>query len=352
MRFRAILREASRGVLSGTARTLAFLCITVVLIGGLVSVDLVAIRQLIREAQDFRESGAATLIVTAPGRVDGARCRGLAEVVGVEASGAIRPRADAFVVEVLPSAPLLAFDVTPGFGALLGVSDTVGGALVSRDVAETLVIAPGKSVAVRGGALDVGASYSYPDDGRRPGLAWAALLESVDTAPFDECWLRAWPPSEVSRSLLLATVDPGDDAPDIIQLNTTRGAEFDGPEQYAGRVTAPAPLAAAVLAFAVGVAAVRLRRLEWASNLHAGARRRDLVSVALLEAASWLIPALVVVIGAGVFLVAGEDASDHASLVVGIFRIASLALVGAVIGVLIGMHGVREHHLVRYVKDR
>ncbi len=147
------------------------------------------------------------------------------------------------------------------------------------------------------GEAKVSGVYANPDDGRRPGLGYAALVVTPDNEPFDECWLDAWPQRPELAQLLLTTVIPNNDAPDelptIGQFNTTLGAEFDGAARFEQRLTRFAPALSAILAASIAVLAIRLRRIELASARHSGVRGRDLLAITLLESAAWIVPILI-----------------------------------------------------------
>lgn len=405
MRIDALVREIVADVRSGTAR-LALLATVVGALGaGLCALDVLTVRGLLHDAATYRESGAAVLTLAAPGGIDGERCRALAQTDGVTASAALRAREQPLIAAALPDAPLPAYDVTgdiarllgggvggraeslgagtPGavagvgpHGASGGAADAIGAAVPS-DVADELLgrlgpSAPAQpnadratgapsnplgSIATAEGPLLVGSVYAYPADGRRPGFGWAALIPAVDTsAPFDECWISAWPQSDDTRSLLLTALRPGadagDDRPELGQLNASLGLRFDGAERFSARLTAWAPLTATILAALLAGTAVWTRRLQIASDLHAGVRRRDVIVILLVETLAWAAAGALLTLGAAALLAAPIGGRDGLALIAGAVPTVLGMPVGALVGAAVVAASIRERHLFRYFKDR
>lgn len=357
MRVDAILREAGRDIRSGTARAV-LLCLILAVLGiGLVLTEIVAVRTLLDEAERFRSAGGATLTITAPGRVDGSACDRLGEIDGVRGAGAIRERETEMRASALPDAPFATFETTAAFPGLL-VPDAVtpAGLVVSEDVAAELALAVGDPLQTADGRADVAGVYPYPSDGRRGGFGWAVLERVSDDRAFDECWVTAWPVDARLAGLLSLALLPADDLagdpPQVGQLNATLGREFTGPSRFDLRLTAFAPFVAAGLGVLLAWSAVRLRRVELASNLHAGVRRRDAMAVMLLEAAVWALPAAILSAAAGLCASAGVVEPDRFALVLGSLRIAVALLLGAMVGTVAATALVRERHLFAYFKER
>jgi len=352
VRLDAIARELWAGVLSGTARIVTLTVLATIVSAGLSAADIVLTRRLIADAEAFQQAGAATLTLSAEGQVDASACKALAQVEGVRASGAIRRRALPVVASALPGAPLTAFETTPGFAAVLGSPGT--GVVVPDEVADVLGLSEGDRIPTTEGVVEVGGTYPYPDDGRRPGFGWAALIETADTSPFDECWVLAWPQSDAMGSLLLGVLLPGADSerPELGQLNGALGARFDGMALFDGRLTAWAPSLAAALVGVLAFVSVRGRRLSIASDLHAGARRRDIATVMVVEGTTWLTAALILTMGSTAILAAPEALADRGALLVQGARVALASSAAGVAGIVAAVWSVRESHLVRYFKDR
>lgn len=357
MRVDAILREVLRDIRTGTARAVTLTLILSVLGIALVLTEIITVRGLLDEAERFRSAGGATLTITAPGRIDGAACEQLRAIDGVGAAGAVRERRTDLRAGALPDAPLATFETTPGFPALLAPESVAPvGLVVSEDVASELHLAVGDSIASDEGRADVAGVFAYPSDGRRAGFGWAALERVNADRPFDECWVSAWPvdarlPGLLSLSLLPADAESGD-PPQIGQLNPSLGREFTGPDRFDRRLTAAAPLVAAGIGLLLSWGAVRLRRVEMASNLHGGVRRRDAVSIMLLEAAACALPPAVLSATAGMLASAGVVEPDRLGLILSSTRIAAALAIGVIGGTLVATLLVRERHLFRYFKDR
>lgn len=350
MKFEAVTREVWANVRSGTARI-----VTLALLGGIVSAgfataDAVSLRRLIADATVFRESGAATLTLIAEGRVDGSACRALGDVRGVTAAGALRRRDAALVATTLPSSPVDAYETTPGFSAVLGSGGQ--GVVVAVQVAEALGLGGTARMAAAEGDVQIGGTFTYPDDGRRPGFGWAAMIETADDRPFDECWVLVWPQSDAVRTLLPGVASAATEPPQIAQLNSTLGARFDGETRLAERITSWSFALSALLMAVLAFASVRGRRLALASDLHAGARRRDIAGILLLEGAFWLTPVLLTTVGVTALIATPESALDRGALLVQGARVAAGSFAGGCVGLAAGALSVREGGLLRYFKDR
>ena len=107
MRFTSITREAYRDTRSGTARAGTFGLVLALLLLALAAADLLAVRVITDAAERFRTSGASIVTLTAPDRIDGAACDALADIRGIRAAGAPRPRAPGGGAHPRPPAPRL-----------------------------------------------------------------------------------------------------------------------------------------------------------------------------------------------------------------------------------------------------
>ncbi|UAJ78693.1 hypothetical protein IT072_15860 [Leifsonia sp. ZF2019] len=356
MRLGAILREAARDIATGTTRFAGFSILLAIAISGLVSADGIAIARQIAEAEDFREAGGSTQILTAEGRIDPAQCERLGDLPDVVASGALRSDADKVRVSVLPNAPVPSFEVSPGFADVLSArSGNRSGTLISRDLALDVGAQVGESIATDRGSMTVASTFAYPSDGRRPGLGYAVLSITADPGGFDECWVTAWPQLTNVRALLFGTMTPGSDPaskPQISQLNTSHGLSVAGEAGFLGRLTRAAVPVAAMVGVGLGFVSVRLRRLQLASALHAGVRRVDLISTQLLQALAWASSAAVIglaLAGVTASFVPGEDQGAVFEAVSGI---PLAAAVGAVGGAFVATLSAREKQLYRYFAER
>ncbi|GAA4157349.1 hypothetical protein [Leifsonia shinshuensis] len=357
MKLSALFREAGRNIVTGTTRFALLGILSAVVFASLVLLDALTTSGLVASAERFRSSGAATEILVAEGRVDGAACEALAGVPGVTASGALRSSARKITIATLPDAPVPAHEVSPGFSAV--VSDRAGspsGVLLPRELADMIRAGLGDEVATDAGPMRVAEVFDYPSDGRRPGFGYAILSVGSALGSYDECWATAWPQLPNLRTLLLATMSPsagdGADKPQIMQLNSSQGASFEGNASFTDRLTRAAAPAAAVIAAGIGFAGVRMRRLQHTSALHAGLRKGDLLALGLLEAGGWAAAAGVIGVGAAAVGASMVERGDQFAVFASLVGIPLAGVAGALIGTAVAAAAMSEKHLFRYFKDR
>ncbi|PFG41781.1 hypothetical protein ATJ88_0424 [Isoptericola jiangsuensis] len=355
MRPAAVLGEARRNLLSGTTRAAVLVAVAATLLGVLAVADVRAVVGVVQSAAEYRAAAGSVQVLDAPGQVDGARCEALARVDGVVAAGAVRAGGEVRSLN-LPSTPLTSLEVTPGLGGVLGAQAASAGIWLPHELAVALGASAGDVLATDRGAAVVGAVFAYPADGRDPAPSYA-VLEPVPAGAgaFDACWAEVWPADERTTNLLWTVVDADPDAeqpPTLGPLNTTLGRDFDPAALLQERVTRFAPWAALVVGLALGLVAVRLRRLELAATLHAGVGRSALAWQVLVETLCWVLAAAVV---AGA-VVAGAAAWHHPAPDVAVWwtgmRTVAVGLV-AVLGGAVGTAlATRESHLFRWFKER
>jgi hypothetical protein len=361
MRFTAILREAGLNLLSGTTR--AALCAVVLaavlaLLGG---ADIVAVGSLEHRAERFRAVGGSTLIYSMPGKIDGRACDNLSVVPGVSAAGAIRQDPSPHIADALPGQDIPTFAISTGFHGFraLGSPAVGAGVLVSTDLAATLGVRTGDTLHIGGGTSSVADVFAYPSDGRLPGYGYAILIPTITREPFDACWVDAWPANEQIASLLPTTLLPGAvsgraagvPGPRLTQLNSTLGERFDGESLYSDRPTGYAVVPAAAVAFALGYASIRMRRMELAAALHARVRKADVMMQILVETFGWLLGgvALAVPLYAVMAKLAGTGSVGVLmSLGLRVAAVAAFTLPGAILACAL----VREKYLFAYFKGR
>lgn len=354
MRFSSVAREATRNVSTGTSRVVLLFAIAMAAVGSCVSVEVLAISQRVLEASEYRAAGAAVTVMSLPGRVQGEACEALARVPDVLAAGALRETGEVRAI-TLPGEPLDLYEVTPQFGRVLGAPNGGAGVYVSRDVAASL---GAETLPITVPPVHIRGTFDYPPDGRRAGFGWAVLAPTKDVArPFDECWVLAWPQRDDMRQIMFTAAMPSASAdsgepPSIAQLNTKFGASFTGAEDYRSRITQFAGQAAVALGGFMGAASLWMRRVELASNIHAGARRRDLRLQYLLETGAWTVPVAVSCTGLGCLLALALVPSEAASLCLRSLQISGWFLLSALVGAVAGVHLIRERDLSRFVKGR
>jgi len=357
MRLSAWLSEALRNIVTGTTRYVLFTTALTVLSGMLIVADGLAITQQVESAERFESSGAATLILSAQGRIDGAACERLTSINGVQAAGALRQSGNKITFTLIPDSPVPAFEVTPGFTSLLAPESTPGAGLsISRDVAQTLGVRIGDKTATTQGTAQIAAVYDYPDDGRRPGFGYAVLLPADGDNSFDECWARTWPQLDDVGSLLFTALTPGtadpNHPPTLSQLNSSLGEHFDGNTLFRGRITRSTPIVAFAVALALGYVSIRLRYLQLASALHSGVARKDVVVLSTFETLAWSGSAALLSAAVGLAIsVAGPPGPSLPLLLNGLV-IALASFSGAGTGAILSTLLVKEAFLFRYFKDR
>lgn len=357
MRLRSILSEALRNITSGTTRAGTFVLILLVLGAGLVAADIAETRSLITESEHYQGVGASTVTLTAPDRVNGQRCEALNDLPGVQGAGAMKPSDSPLSLAALPGAPMARFDVTRSFSDALGMGGVSNrGILISEEVSSTVQRFRGDALPLDGASARIQGVFAYPTDGRRTGMGWAALVPSTARERFDECWVRQWPEDPMLRTHLLQVVMPGTasdgEEPVIAQLNTTLGTRFTGAERFEQRLLQHVPAALLLSALLLGAVSVRLRRLELASNLHAGARRRDVQAQVIWETVSWSVPAATGAFAAAVLMAAPVGPADQFALIAEGGKGAVAVLAGCIAGAWAMAAAIRQHHFFVYFKDR
>ncbi|WP_144875575.1 hypothetical protein [Microbacterium sp. 1.5R] len=355
MRAHALLREIFRNLTSGTSRLGALFLISALALTLAVLSDVLTISRTVDDAIEYRASGAAVVTLALPGRINGASCDALSEAPNVLAAGAMRPDGKVSAA-TLPGAPLDLYTTTPAFARVLGAEDVGAGVYVSTEVAANL---GSTAVPLTAGApTPVRGTYPYPPDGRRAGFGWAVLSPtSAGDGAFDECWVLSWPQRSDLRQLLLTAVTPGtggaaSQQPIVSQLNTKHGLAFAGSSEYQSRITRYAPYLAALVGLVLSAMAIRFRRIEIASNLHAGAARGTLYLQHLIESAAWSLPAVATAWIVGFVVATLTAPTELSSLALRSAEIALSFSVGTLAGTAFSFLMVRESRLGHYVKGR
>ncbi|MEU7904888.1 hypothetical protein [Actinoplanes sp. NPDC049118] len=355
MRLRSILSEAGRNIVTGTTRALFFGIVLAAINAGLAIADARSIVDIEQRASGFVSAGASVRKMVAKRSTDAAACERLGDVPGIRSAGALR-EADAVVLRTMRSSAIPAYAVSPGLLEVLGgTGDAPAGVWLSADLAATLAVHAGQTLATTVGPLTVAGVFDYPDDGRDSRLAWALLLPQPATGVFDECWADVWPLSESRKTLLHAAlkVDTvSTDPVEIGQLNTGLGTVFDSLGLFGGRPTRFVVPGCALAGLLLGWAAVRLRRLEIAGALHLGQSRRDLLATLALETIAWSSLALLLSAAALLTAVRVMNATDALDIYLIDIRGPAAAAAAALIGAVLATFRIRERHLFAYFKDR
>jgi len=357
MKTRSALSEAWRNVATRTSRPLLSLVVFVCLIGGLALYDTVAIVGILADARAFERSGATVTTVLAPAGVDGAACSNLSRASGVRAAGAVAEAPD-LVLSALPSTGVPVKTVTASFLDLLEhrADRSTPGLYLSEELATALGAHVGDALNTHAGDTVVEGIYRYPDDGRAPGLGYAALIvappESV--APFDECWMDVPHPDDHTSSLIWTAVtanDP-DNSPVLAQLNPSLGRTFDAAARFRDRASAIGSTAALALGAALGAVTIRLRRVELAAALHSRVPRSAVLLQGFTEAILWLAPASAVAFTACLMAAQPGLPGDLSSVLLSAVRVIAAGAAGVILGSATATWFTREKHLFRYFKER
>lgn len=354
MKASAILSEAWRNLATGTTRALLFAMLFAALIATFALADILTISGLRTKAEQFRDSGAAIRTLVAEDHVDASSCDALAETAPIGAAGAMAST-QPVVFSVMPGNSVPAFEVTPSLADVLQLNAAQPlGVWISEQLADTLKAVPGSVIPTASGPLTVAGTFPWPDDGRDSRLGYAVLIPSRSQAPLDECWATIWPTSAVADNLLrsAATVDFASTTPrNLSQVNKNHGTTFDGNAEYLDRLTRGVPFLGGLASLLLGYTATRIRRLEYAGALHAGARKTDTLATALVETSAWAsVGALTA--SAVLALTAEQDPASFAPVFITSTKIVLSAFALAIAGSAIALVGIRERHLFRYFKDR
>ncbi|MDR1798978.1 MAG: hypothetical protein LBR19_03705 [Bifidobacteriaceae bacterium] len=354
-RLREVLREAWRNTASGTSHVARWAVVFAAGVGTCAALDAQTVATLADQASDYRSAGAATWVLAADGAISGPACEALGQIDGVTAAGAMRVLPDKLTITVLPGAPVPAYEVTPGFAAYFGlpVGSGVG---ISDQVAANTGLVAGAALHTTAGSGVVSGVYQYPEDGRRSGLGYSALLPVAATGAFDECWVEVWPVTDRIPPLIRLALLPGvagQENQDITlgQLNRTKGESVDWAGRFDTRLTRSAPVVAVVFGLGLGFAALRSRRLELASNLHDGVPKWWVALQAWFETLVWTVCGALALALALLWVVrdaAGGWAERAAPGLAATLAGVGGAWLGAVAAALL----VREKHLFAYFKNR
>lgn len=355
MRLSSVFTEGWRNFATATFRTVGVggaLCLILAL---LAVADMRSSASLIEAAARFQSSGGATTLVLAEGYVDGRACDRLAEASGIQSSGALRRVSD-LRLAVFPSSGVPTYESSPGFSSLiLGWTPSTEGILVSGALGASLNASPGLVLDVDGADATIGGVFAYPVDGRRADLEYSILLPTPTIGSFDQCWVKAWPIPKNLDSIVRLSLSPDmprDTQPEIRQLNSTLGTDFDGAGLYTARPFRLVSVVALAAGLLIALASVFRRRIEFASLLHAGVSKSALAAQVGVESLLiGLVPMLAV---AAAVLVTTVDIPlvDRGAVQMAGIGVALCGVGGYVLGSIIASLLVRESALFRYFKSR
>ncbi|ADG73020.1 conserved hypothetical protein [Cellulomonas flavigena DSM 20109] len=348
--------EAARNLLSGTTHALRYALVLALVLGALVAAEVATVDELLTRAAAYRASGGSVLTLEAVGQVDGRACEAIGELPGVRAAGALRTRTEPLVSTLLPRGPVAAYSVTPGLLEVVGARQVATpGVVLADDVAESLGLSARSTLVTTAGTTTVRGTYAWPDDGRRAGFGYAALVPDDTGVPYDQCWVEAWPVPTDLANVLRSTLLPAPDGMSEVRssrLNTSLGAHFDGEALYTGRVTRYAAVAGLVAGLLVGLASALGRRLELASARHVGVTRRAQHAQVLVESSVWVLAGGVLAGAAAAATIARAGGHDDGALVLAAAHVVVPGLLGALLGPQLAVAVTQESHLFRYFKSR
>ena len=356
MRPWALIGESHRNLVSGATRAVVLAIVWTGLLATLTVSDVVTAHSLLVRAAEFQSSGAATVVVTAPGRVDGAACELLSRRETVASAGALRAAPVSVEALVSPGVPVPTSEATVGLVDQL-TGAPVWGLLLSADAARSLGVVAGDTLDLDQGVTTVSSVFDYPDDGRRAGLGYSALVTVPAVGAFDECWATSWPLDRDLPGLLASVVLPadadGEEMPTVVaQLNQTRGAEFAGEHLYRSRPTAALPLLAIAGGLVIGAFGVRLRRLELASARHVGVTVADQTIHVSIEAATWITAGAAAALLVVPVVAPGPVVSEPGATWASAALIVASGCVAALAGTIGALATVSERRFVRYFRNR
>ncbi|KAA8816633.1 hypothetical protein EMB92_07120 [Bifidobacterium callitrichos] len=324
--------------------------------------DLMQINRLIDDSRQYAQSGAATYTISLQDGIDGVACEGLSGVDGVQAVGAIRQSDRKIAFATLPSTGIPTYEVTPGavrvFSPTLSDDGTDAdgmGIILSSTVADTLGAQIGRTIAMNhSGDARVRGIYQYPDDGRDSQYSYAVLEPVNSDRPFDACLVRTWPvPNDIEMLMYLsARVTGKDQHPQISQLNSRLGSTPPSQTLFSERLTAFAPWVALVVAFILGLVMIRMRRLEFASALHAGVPKGILILQVLIELSAAAVGAMLLCTPLIVWVTLAVDASNMTALYDSLLRVPAAGYAGLLVGGLVAVLLTHERQLFTYFKNR
>ncbi|MCD4558117.1 hypothetical protein [Schaalia sp. lx-100] len=357
MKWKSIISEAWRNTITGTSKTILWLSIFTLLmtIGSLA--EIAHTHTITTAAEEYVRAGGSISVIQSPENIDGAACEALNALPQVRAAGAIKTQESRITLTVLPSAPIPQALVSPTFSKVVSAQTSgLPGIIVSDQVRSQLPMKIGDSFPTVGGEVMISGTYDYPEDGRASGYGYMALIPTASETTYDQCWVDIWPQSPQVQALLTSVVKNSrrDERSQTTmeQLNSRLGARFDGQARFQTRNTRFLVWIVGALSLCAGIIALRTRRLEFASALHAGAQRQDIRRIIACETLMWLLPAVAFTECVSVCVIASLGALSDTALYVLVHRIVWSSCVCCVIGLCIGWIFTREKHLFTYFKVR
>lgn len=338
---REALREGWRNTACGATYAVLLLLVATVTLTVLALLDAGGVLAAVQRERHFRDAGAATLVLSAPGGIDGQRCTDLTATGAFTQAGAIREAART-VLPVLPSSPVVTFEATRGALAIVAgrPDDTTtapGGVMAStalaRDVAPSLT-GPGSHRAVPLGptGATMTTTYDWPDDGRPSTLAYALVAPTTTAGTFDQCWATSRSTTDLPRAAIRSALRPDVTDPEsvtVTQLNTTLGTSSTAARDMASRPGRFAPwLAGAVTALLV-VLVTRMRAITVLTYRDDGTGFAATWLITLAETILWNIPTALATVAATRLVLHPADPHDVSTALRFAARVAAAGTAGA-----------------------
>ncbi|ALJ21517.1 hypothetical protein [Microbacterium sp. No. 7] len=356
MRLREALGEAARNLMTGTSRGGVLVIVAWALATALLASDAAAIASLQARALELRAQAGNVRVVVAEDAIDPRACARLEELNGVTSAGAVWAL-DAVALSALPGISTPAFRVSPGVAEMLGFPGfQVGGLYLPQPLVERWHAPTGTTLSADGGGLHVAGTFDYTEeDGRDPRLASAVVIAGDSPERASECWFSVWHPTRAMDRFALGTVvasTSNDSGAQVVALNSSVGDKHDLAREFTDRVTRALAPFVVVLFGALGFGGMHLRRIEIASGLHAGARRRDIALIVGAETGAWALTAGVATFACVRFIAAAVMPEPLPSYEPSLAAVVCAAVAGAVFGALLVVAVAREDRLFTIFKAR
>lgn len=189
----AILSEAWRNIATGTTRALTCATILTLIAAGTAIFDLTGILALQHESRQWATSAAAIHIISGNKQIDPITCADLTQATGttrdhtrttpIQAAGALKSSGE-ITLTAMPSAPLDAWQATPGLANVLGIGatqQTRPGVWISSQLAATLHAREGDDLPTTQGIMHISAVFPWADDSRDQRPSYAIITPPPST---------------------------------------------------------------------------------------------------------------------------------------------------------------------------
>ena len=360
MRIRSVVSEAMRNIGSGVSRAFTMFLVMLIagtLLGGYEAMNVIGLET---EASERIRSDADVKSIVG-GDVDGGACDRLAGVLGDSASAGAMRAGSRIVMQATPGKDIASYEVTSDMLRLIvsgmsGMRADASGVWISSDVAGDFGLACGSLMRTDTGTVRVAGVFDWPNDGRDTRFAYAVIVPvSSDASMFNECWVKQWPQSEQSESLLYSTLvvsGRGGGGAGVTQVNRGFDARYDAWASYMNRQTRWMPWVGFAVGVLVGVVAVRRRRLEYAGALHSGQGKGSQLLGIMIETSIWSGLATLCSCVLLVTYCARMGGSDPSGVLLGAVRAPVAMFAGSVTAAVAAGAFVRQSQLFRYFKKR